>query len=62
MLVFNENANTKIAFYTYLRLTLNENYKFRKKLRYYGNIQLLVGTAKAVKVGAGAITKLKSPE
>ena len=23
---FNESANTKIAFYTYLRLTLNETY------------------------------------
>ena len=26
VLVFNESSNTKIALYTYLRLTLNENY------------------------------------
>ena len=60
-LVFNDIANTKIAFCTYLNLTFNGNY-FGHKLGYKGNTQLLAVTAKAVKVGAGAIAKLKSLE
>ena len=61
-LVFNESTNTKIAFCTYLKLTRTEILWVRNKLGCKGNIQLLVVTAEAVKVGAGAITKLKSLE
>ena len=59
-LVFNESATAKIPLCTYLKPTLNENVWVGHKLGYYGNIQLLEGTAEAVKVGAGAITKLKT--
>ena len=62
VLVFKESANTKIALYTYLSLTLNENYVGWAKIRVLKEYQLLAVTAKAVKVGAGLITRLKSLE
>ena len=61
-LVFNESATAKIALCTYLKPTLNGHYVGCPKLEYLGNIQLLVVTAKAVKVSAGAITKLRTLE
>ena len=62
-LVFIESANTKIAFCTYLKLTLNGNYLGWAYLRVLREYSILVVTAaKAVKVGAGAITRLKSLE
>ena len=60
VLVFNESSNTKIVLYTYLRLTLNGHYVGWHKLGSDLNIQFLVITAKVVKVGDGAITRLKS--
>ena len=62
LLVFNESVNTQIALYTYLRLTLNENYVGWAKVIVLGNIQLLAVTAKAIKGVAGATTRLKSLE
>ena len=62
VLVFNESANTKIPLYTYLRLTLNGNYVGWAEVRVLRNIQLHTVTVEAVKVSAGAITRLESLE
>ena len=64
-LVFFEIATAKTALLTYLRMTFNGNYVGLAKitiLRELYIIQLLVGTAEAIEVGAGAITKLISLE
>ena len=61
-LVTNESAYTKIAFCTYLKLTINGNYVGCPLIRVLRVIHLLAATAESVKVSAGAITKLKSLE
>ena len=62
VLVFHESANNNVALNTYLRLTLDGNYVGWAKVRALSEYSIFWGYHKAVEVGAGAITRLKSLE
>ena len=61
-LVFNESASAKKALCTYLKLTLTRNVVGRAYIRVLREFSLLARTTEAIKVGAEAITKLKTLE